>query len=47
LMREGTFPKIWIPSSENRDVRQLLWHRKTKLWSAQGRAELEKLALGP
>ena len=47
LMREDNFPKIWIPSSENRDVRQLLWHRKTKLWSAQGRAELEKLALGP
>ena len=72
LMREGTFPKIWIPSSENRDVRQLLLHRhrlvqmrtrirnqlqalamnegrrrKWKLWSAQGRAELEKLALGP
>ena len=72
LMREGTFPKIWIPSPENRDVRQLLWHRhrlvqmrtrirnqlqalamnegrrqKMKLWSEQGRAELEKLALGP
>jgi transposase len=70
-MREGIFPRIWIPSPENRDVRQLLWHRhrlvqmrtrirnqlqalamnegrcrKTKLWSAQGRAELEKLALG-
>jgi len=72
LMREGTFPRIWIPSLENRDLRQLLWHRhrlvqmrtrisnqlqalamnegqawKKKLWSQQGRAELEKLALGP
>jgi len=72
LMREGTFPKIWIPSPENRDLRQLLWHRhrlvqmrtrirnqlqalvmnegrcrKRKLWSAEGRAELEKLALAP
>src|ERR1700734_3520336 len=27
LMREDNFPKIWIPSSENRDLRQLLWHR--------------------
>jgi transposase len=27
LMREGTFPRIWIPSPENRDLRQLLWHR--------------------
>jgi len=27
LMRENNFPKIWIPSPENRDLRQLLWHR--------------------
>jgi transposase len=72
LMREDNFPKIWVPSSENRDLRQLLWHRhrlvqmrtrimnqlqaiamnegkrrKTKLWSEQGRAELEKLSLAP
>ena len=72
LMREDNFPKIWVPSPENRDLRQLLWHRhrlvqmrtrimnqlqalamnegrrwKTKLWSEQGRAELEKLALAP
>src|ERR1700722_4652536 len=72
LMRENNFPKIWVPSSENRDLRQLLWHRhrlvqtrtrimnqlqaivmnegkrrKTKLWSQQGRAELEKLSLAP
>jgi len=72
LMREDNFPQIWVPSPENRDLRQLLWHRhrlvqmrtrimnqlqalamnegrrwKTKLWSAQGRAELEKLALAP
>jgi transposase len=72
LMREGNFPQIWVPSPENRDLRQLLWHRhrlvqmrtrimnqlqalamnegrrwKTKLWSEQGRAELEKLALAP
>ena len=71
LMLENNFPQIWIPSPENRDLRQLLWHRhrlvqmrtrimnqlqalamnegqrrKKKLWSAQGRAQLEKLALG-
>jgi transposase len=70
LMREDNFPQIWVPSPENRDLRQLLWHRhrlvqmrtrimnqlqalamnegrrwKAKLWSAQGRAELEKLPL--
>ena len=27
LMMEDRFPRIWVPSSENRDVRQLLWHR--------------------
>jgi len=72
LMKEDNFPQVWVPSPENRDLRQLLWHRhrlvqmgtrimnqlqalamnegkrlKTKLWSAQGRAVLEKLALGP
>src|ERR1700723_4622281 len=24
---ENRFPKIWVPSWENRDLRQLLWHR--------------------
>ena len=71
LLRENNFPRIWVPGPENRDLRQLLWHRhrlvqmrtrimnqlqalamnegqrrKKKLWSAQGRAQLEKLALG-
>ena len=27
LMLEDRFPKIWVPSGENRDLRQLLWHR--------------------
>jgi transposase len=27
LLLENTFPKIWVPSPENRDLRQLLWHR--------------------
>src|SRR5947209_4026453 len=72
LLLENRFPRIWVPSSENRDLRQLLWHRhrlvqmrtrimnqlqavalnegyrwKKKLFSAQGRALLEKLALAP
>ena len=72
LLLENNFPQIWIPSPENRDLRQLLWHRhrlvrmrtrimnqlqalamnegyrlKKKLFSAQGRAQLEKLALAP
>src|SRR6202166_4234663 len=27
LLLEDGFPKIWVPSWENRDLRQLLWHR--------------------
>src|SRR5712664_1331982 len=70
LLLENRFPRIWVPSPENRDLRQLLWHRhrlvqmrtrimnqlqaiamnegqrrKKKLWSEQGRAQLEKLPL--
>ena len=72
LLRENNFPQIWVPSPENRDLRQLLWHRhrlvqmrtrimnqlqalamnegyrwKRKLFSEQGRVQLEKLALAP
>jgi hypothetical protein len=27
LLWENNFPRVWVPSPENRDVRQLLWHR--------------------
>jgi transposase len=27
LLRENNFPQIWVPSAENWDLRQLLWHR--------------------
>ena len=27
LLLEDRFPRIWVPNAENRDVRQLLWHR--------------------
>ena len=72
LLMEKRFPRIWVPSLEERDVRQLLVHRhqrvqartriknrlqalmlsqglqkKRKLWTAAGRAELEKLELLP
>src|SRR5277367_2919948 len=72
LLLEDNFPRIWVPGPENRDLRQLLWHRhrlvqmrtrimnqlqalamnegqrrKKKLWSAEGRAPLEKLPLAP
>jgi transposase len=72
LLLENNFPRIWVPNPENRDLRQLLWHRhrlvqmrtrimnqlqalamnegyrwKKKLFSEQGRAQLEKLTLAP
>ena len=72
LMMEDRFPRIWVAGPENRDLRQLLWHRhrlvqmrtrimnqlqalamnegyrwKKKLFSEQGRGQLEKLALAP
>src|SRR5207245_10648335 len=28
LMLKDEFPKIWVPSWENRDLRQRLWHRR-------------------
>jgi transposase len=70
LLLEDRFPRIWVPSLEERDARQLLLQRhkqvqtrtriknqlqalalgqgiqkKRKLWSEDGRAELEKLPL--
>jgi transposase len=27
LLLEDRFPRVWIPDPENRDLRQLLWHR--------------------
>jgi transposase len=27
LLWKDEFPRIWVPSWENRDLRQLLWHR--------------------
>jgi len=27
LLVENRFPKIWVPTWQNRDLRQLLWHR--------------------
>src|SRR5258708_17786038 len=70
LLREDRFPRVWVPSPENRDLRQRLWHRhrlvqmrtrvknqlhaiarnegvqrRSRLWSKQGRAQLESFAL--
>jgi transposase len=72
LMLAKRFPKIWVPTPDERDLRQLLWHRhklvcmrtmlgnqlhalalseglrrKKKLFTKQGRVELQNLGLAP
>jgi transposase len=27
LLLENRFPRVWVPDPDNRDWRQLLWHR--------------------
>ncbi len=46
LLSEGRFPRIWTPSSEQRDQRQLLIHRyKLVRLRAQVKNELQHLAM--
>jgi len=47
LLLSGRFPKLWRPSSEERDLRQLLWHRQKLVWmrNAIGN-QLHALAMG-
>jgi len=46
LLLTGDFPKIWVPNWENRDLRQLLWHRH-RMVQARTRAmnQLQAVAL--
>src|SRR5437870_5323793 len=36
LLLEDRFPRIWVPSWENRDLRQLLWHRHRMVQARTG-----------
>lgn len=46
LLVEGRFPRIWLPSSEVRDLRQLLLHRyKLVMIRARVKNELQHLCL--
>lgn len=47
LLREDRFPRIWVPSLEERDVRQLLLHRHKQVAArTQVKNQLQALALG-
>jgi len=47
LLRSDRFPRIWRPSLEERDLRQLVWHRQKLVWmrNAVGN-QLHALAMG-
>ncbi|HEU5452557.1 MAG TPA: IS110 family transposase, partial [Terriglobales bacterium] len=46
LLREQRFPRIWVPTAEERDVRQLLVHRAKRVRMAtQIKNQLQALAL--
>src|SRR5512140_1297203 len=47
LLLSGRFPRLWRPNSEQRDLRQLLWHRQKLVWmrNAVGN-QLHALAMG-
>jgi transposase len=47
LLLSDRFPRIWRPSLEERDLRQLVWHRQKLVWmrNAVGN-QLHALAMG-
>jgi transposase len=46
LLVDGRFPRLWVPSVEMRDVRQLLRHRQKLVeWRTQVKNQLQHLAL--
>jgi len=46
LLREEWFPRIWVPSLEERDVRQLLMHRHKPVQTrTRIKNELQAMAL--
>lgn len=46
LMLENRFPRVWTPGPENRDLRQLLWHRHRLVQTrTQVMNQLQALAL--
>lgn len=47
LLVSGRFPRLWRPTSKQRDLRQLVWHRQKLVWmrNAVGN-QLHALAMG-
>jgi transposase len=47
LLCSDRFPKIWRPSGEERDLRQLVWHRQKLVWMRGAvKNQMHALAMG-
>lgn len=47
LLLTNRFPRIWMPSLEERDLRQLVWHRQKLVWMRGAvKNQLHALAMG-
>jgi transposase len=44
-MREDIFPQVCVPSLQNRDLRQLLWHRHRSVQMRTRINQLQALAM--
>ena len=47
LLMNDRFPEVWVPSSSENDLRQLLWHRQKLVWIRTSvKNQLHGLAMG-
>jgi len=47
LLMSGRFPRLWRPTTAERDLRQLVWHRQKLVWMRTAIAnQLHALAMG-
>ena len=44
LLRENNFPRIWLPSVGERDLRQLVWHRQKLVGVRLGSKSLKQVS---
>jgi hypothetical protein len=47
LLMENRFPKIWVPSGENRDLLQLLWHQHVYIPPTLSHKKMKRTDLPP
>src|ERR1700750_3126509 len=47
LLQKDDFPRIWVPNWENRDLRQLLWHRHRMVQALVKKVVFERFMARP